>query len=504
VDSRFFIFRAALILLIPDRNIPLNEIACNSPELELWFYYCICLSRGRQAAVRPVTIRQDKTQKALIRERKNRGEIAVTEVRPEKGAWAIVALLFLFMMINFADKAIIGLAGVPIMTELNLTPKQFGLVGSSFFLLFSISAVATGFIVNRVQSRWVLLVMGLIWSLVQFPMLGTVGIELLIACRIVLGAGEGPAYPVALHATYKWFPDEKRAIPSAIIAQGSAIGVVIAIPILNAIITNYNWHYAFGALGLVGLIWVAAWAILGKEGRIEERAVEAGAVAAARIPYRDLLLSPTNLASWCAYFGAYFGLALVLSWFTPYLVKGLGFEQAVAGKLTALPFIVGFFVVLGGSWLSQRMMLAGSTSRVARGIVCGVAICLGGLALLAAPYAPNVTATITLIIAGTTLPSVVYILSPAILAEITPASQRGAMLAINSAVGTSAGIIAPYIMGSVIEGAASAAEGYSNGFTVCGVVTLVGGLIGLVFLRPETERAGFALRGNTRAVASAA
>ena len=137
----------------------------------------------------------------------------MTEVRPEKGAWAIVALLFLFMMINFADKAIIGLAGVPIMTELNLTPKQFGLVGSSFFLLFSISAVVTGFIVNRVQSKWVLLVMGLVWSLVQFPMLGTVGIELLIACRIVLGAGEGPAYPVALHAAYKWFPDEKRAIP---------------------------------------------------------------------------------------------------------------------------------------------------------------------------------------------------------------------------------------------------------------------------------------------------
>ena len=75
----------------------------------------------------------------------------MTAVRPEKGAWAIVALLFLFMMINFADKAIIGLAGVPIMTELNLTPKQFGLVGSSFFLLFSVSAVVTGFIVNRVQ-----------------------------------------------------------------------------------------------------------------------------------------------------------------------------------------------------------------------------------------------------------------------------------------------------------------------------------------------------------------
>jgi ACS family D-galactonate transporter-like MFS transporter len=103
---------------------------------------------------------------------------------------------------------------------------------------------------------------------------------------------------------------------------------------------------------------------------------------------------------------------------------------------------------------------------------------------------------IALIVAGTTLPSVAYVLSPVILSEITPASQRGAILAINSAVGTSAGIIAPYLMGSVIEGASSAAQGYSNGFVVCGVVTLIGGLIGLIFLHPEKQRAGQALRAN--------
>jgi len=268
---------------------------------------------------------------------------------------------------------------------------------------------------------------------------------------------------------------------------------------LNSIITTYNWHYAFGALGLVGLLWVIAWTLLGKEGSIEEPAAE-GSITVAAIPYRELLLNPTNLASWCAYFGAYFGLALSLSWFTPYLVKGLGFEQAVAGKLTALPFVAGFVVVLVGSWLSQRMMRRGSSSRVARGIFCGIAICLGGVALLAAPYAPNVAMTITLIIAGTTLPSVVYVLTPAILGEITPASQRGAILAINSAVGTSAGIIAPYLMGSVIEGATSAAQGYSNGFTVCGVVTLIGGLIGLIFLRPERARVGFATRMQVPAI----
>src|SRR5579864_3127446 len=84
-------------------------------------------------------------------------------------AWLMVALLFLFMLINFADKAVIGIAAVPIMQELHLTPRQFGLVGSSFFLLFAVSAVVTGFIVNRVQTRWALLAMGVVWALTQFP-----------------------------------------------------------------------------------------------------------------------------------------------------------------------------------------------------------------------------------------------------------------------------------------------------------------------------------------------
>jgi hypothetical protein len=54
-------------------------------------------------------------------------------------AWIVVVLLFMFMMINFADKAVIGIAVVPIMQELELGPRQFGLVGSSFFLLFAVS-----------------------------------------------------------------------------------------------------------------------------------------------------------------------------------------------------------------------------------------------------------------------------------------------------------------------------------------------------------------------------
>src|ERR1700751_3176455 len=192
-----------------------------------------------------------------------------------KGAWKITFLLFLFMLVNFADKIVVGLAGVPIMTELKLEPEQFGLLGSAFFFLFSISAIVAGFIVSLGSTRWVLFVLAVIWAIAQFPMVGTVGLTTLLICRIILGAGEGPAFSVAAHAIYKWFPDEKRTLPTAILSQGSAFGVIVAVPALNWLIVNYTWHYAFGALGVVGVIWIVAWMIWGEEGPLVPSKAEA-------------------------------------------------------------------------------------------------------------------------------------------------------------------------------------------------------------------------------------
>ena len=180
--------------------------------------------------------------------------------RPLKGAWGMTALIFLFMFINFADKAVLGLAAQPLMAELKLSPEQYGLIGSAFFLLFPVSAVLVGFVSNRVAARHSLLAMAILWSLVQLPMLGVVSFQILIASRIVLGIADGPAYPVAMHAVYKWFPDSLRAMPTALIAQGSTAGVILAVPMLNWIIVHYSWHWAFGALGVAGLAWVVLWA----------------------------------------------------------------------------------------------------------------------------------------------------------------------------------------------------------------------------------------------------
>jgi MFS transporter, ACS family, D-galactonate transporter len=403
-----------------------------------------------------------------------------------RGRWLMVALLYLFMLTNFADKAVIGIAGVPIMRDLQLSPRQFGFVGSSFFLLFSVSTVLTGFLVNRVQTRWALLVMGLIWALSQFPMVGTVGLGTMVACRIILGAGEGPAWPVALHAAYKWFPNEQRTLATGVIALGGTTGILIAPPLLNLIIVHYSWHWAFGVLGIVGLAWTMAWLVFGREGTITDAAMNVGLTPEC-MPYRHLLLSPTIIASWCAFFGAYWGLTLALTWQPVFFVKGLGFAQQDVGLLIALPPALILIVEFAGGWYSKRLLASGISSRIARGMLGGLSVGLGGLALLIMPSLPTNALKIAAITIGTALPTLIYVVVPAVVSEITPTSQRGALLAIGNAIGTSAGLLAPYVMGSVVQTAAKPIDGFNTGFILCGAIMLVGGGIGVALMRPERE-----------------
>jgi ACS family D-galactonate transporter-like MFS transporter len=103
--------------------------------------------------------------------------------------------------------------------------------------------------------------------------------------------------------------------------------------------------------------------------------------------------------------------------------------------------------------------------------------------------------------AGAGLPAVIYVISHAVVSEFVPVAQRGAILAIGNAFGTTAGLPAPYVMGDILQPAAAPAEGYFTGFFVGEAIMFVAGLIGVLFIRPEREIARF---GGAAALAPAA
>ncbi len=109
-------------------------------------------------------------------------------------------------------------------------------------------------------------------------------------------------------------------------------------------------------------------------------------------------------------------------------------------------------------------------------------------------YMPTPELKLAFLVFGTAVGSTIYVVIPMIVSELTPQPQRAAMLAITTSVVTLAGVIAPLAMGSMIQKAATPLAGYETGFTILGVLLLAGGLIGLLFIRPEADRKRLAMQ----------
>ena len=414
--------------------------------------------------------------------------------RTDRRAWIVTAMLFAFMLINFADKAVLGLAAAPIIDELKLTHTQFGQVGSSFFLFFSLSAVVMGFVVNRVATKWALAAMGLVWALIQLPMLMVVGLPMLLANRIILGAGEGPAYPVALHAAYKWFPNEKRPLPTSLIALGGAVGTGIVAPGITYVILNYSWHAAFALLGLFGMIWVLVWLVVGREGPLSADTANTADAGTGRLPYSRLLTCRTVIGSMIVGFCAYWLLTLAVVWLPSYLTKGAGYSPTATGWIVTLPAFAQILLAPAICALSQNLKTRGFSSRASRGILGSCCVLLSGILTFFLPLVPPGVLPIVFTAFAFSIGSVIFSLGHVMVAEVTPVVQRGAILGINNAVATLAGVFAPIVMGMMVDVGANANEGFRTGFMIAGALVTTGSLIGLLLIDPEADIARFSRR----------
>jgi ACS family D-galactonate transporter-like MFS transporter len=413
-------------------------------------------------------------------------------------AWTAVVLVFLFMLINFADKAVIGLASVPIMRDLGLNHRQFGLLGSAFFLLFSLSGIIVGFLANRVGTRILMLVMGVIWSAALLPMSVAANFKMLLASRVVLGAAEGPAFPVAVHSVYKWFGDQRRALPTSVVASGAAFGTGLAAPVITWIIVHYGWHTAFGALGVIGLVWACLWLVFAEEGPIDAMAA-AGASGATdasgapgfggslRVPYRRLLLSRTAVGVFIAGFAAYWIIALNIVWLANYLIKAAHLSATEAGWVIALPSIMQMGLAPLCAYLSLVLTRRGYSSRISRGVLGSACVVVAGITLASVPFAGSGVLEIALVGLSCSIGSVIFTLGTTLIGEISPASQRGAMLGITNSIHTLAGLCAPFLMGLLVDIDADPIAGFRTGYLYAGVLVAILGALAAVLIDPEAD-----------------
>lgn len=419
-----------------------------------------------------------------------------------RSAWTMTVLLTGLALINFLDKVVIGVVAVPMTNELHLSPAQFGLLAGAFFWLFSVSTIIVGLLSNRVQTRWLLLVMGTLWAVFQVPQALTASVLWILMCRVLLGAAEGPFMPTTVHALYKWFPDRKRNLPVAIVSQGAGLGMLLAGLLIPHITARWGWRMNFVLLGVVGALWSVLWLCFGREGNLDSHAAEqrdrrsANRASAppvqARRSLRKTLADRSVLCVFFLGFAAYWSLSQIFTWLPTYLEKGLGYSNVEAGRWFALVIVAATPVNLGLSWLSQFMLGRGVPSRVARVKLIGFAL-IASACIYVAPLVLDFSSTqkILLLAIGAALPTVCFAIGPALLAEIVPEYQRGAILAIHTAIASLGAAIAPVLMGAIVQArSGQMARACETGFATCAILAVLAALLALRWLHPERSRGG--------------
>ena len=456
---------------------------------------------------------------------------AVSTRRMNRRAWVITIMLILFQIIAFADKAVLGLVAQQAIPELGISTVEFGFIGSAFFFLYAIASVLIGLWAGRVPIKWVLLAMGLSWAVLQFPMLFGGGAAILLVTRILLGGAEGPATAMSLSSAHSWFRPADRALPSNLIAIGSTLGPVIAAPALAIVIVSFGWRWAFGALGIVGALWVVVWFFVGADGpfgakfartaeqtpagdtsvrdtaaqgpKVDENDRLAAFDSQHKVPWRAILLSGSFVIAVFAGFTNFWTQGFLTTWSPKYLAGVVNLSPELVALFFTFPWLFGAAVLLGLGVLGRRMMRKGHSVHQAIGIPFGISLALAGVCFLLLPATSGTASVVLLTIAAGC--SVIYPMAPSAMAYAVGPKQRPVLMAVLGGVASVGAIVSPTAVGLFMDAAgyrtpapgtkdtaemiANMTDGVHQSFGVAGVLLLLAGILSVFFLNPDKTAA---------------
>ncbi|MGX9135618.1 MFS transporter [Rummeliibacillus sp. JY-2-4R] len=416
-----------------------------------------------------------------------------TKAKITPRGWLVIVLLFFLTIISNADKAIIGFASVPIMKELGLQPEQWGIVGSVFFLLYSISAVVVGGIADKIGTKKVIIWMALIWALVQFSTIFVSSFAILLVTRIILGAGEGPSYSLAMTAASKWLPKEKLGFGLTFVSIGGPVGVAVSAPILLHLITNFGWRSAFIATGIIGVVWTIIWILFAREQ--PEKTEEQVAIEIEKEEtqvfqsFKSFLFSKNFLFIALCGFGTYWSFTVGLNWLPNYLENVRHLNAQTLSFVVSLPWILIACSQLFFSTVSDRLYAKTRNFVKSRVFILGPILMLAGVFYYIGTLMTSNVLAIAFLSLGLSLGCLTLVLGPAILVEFVAKKDHGKVQGWFMAITSLGGIAGPYITGRLVQQASELSDGFHLAFRVCGIILALIGFFAVVGVRPKKQLA---------------
>lgn len=397
--------------------------------------------------------------------------------------WAMVIMAFFATVLNYVHRLSFNYLSADGELREMIPDEAFGYIGTAFFIAYMISNAFSGLAIDKLGTRLGYAICMAFWTTAALVHAFVITPFQFGIVRFFLGLGEAGNWPAAIKLIGEWFPPHERSTASGIFNSGSALGAIIAPPLVAFLGINYGWQATFIILGLAGYIWLA---IFWFTYYTPERATKAS---------KARIIPPTKLFK--TRFLRMFTLSkffmdpiwyFVTFWIGRYLADVHGWDMSKIGWFAIIPFLIADVGNLIGGYFTQFIIKRGVPIPKARKIAVGIAGTVMCLPLLLAPFMVVSPMSALILFGLSGFGYTAYTAnSLAFPADVVPKSATASVWGL-ACIGTGLGGAVFQALSGITLEAYSTTYGYATAYDILfigfGIAGLIGLLIMLLFMGP--------------------
>jgi ACS family hexuronate transporter-like MFS transporter len=405
----------------------------------------------------------------------------------EVGRWRLATVVTAAIAISYFDRQTLSIAVLAMQRDIHISDAQFSELQAAFLLAYAFMYAGGGRLLDALGTRRGFAAIMAWWSLACASQGLASSVPMLGAGRFLLGMGEGGGFPAATKVVREQFSSAERATAMGLINAGTAVGAILAPPVVAGVILWAGWRWAFVLSGALGMLWTFWWLAASKSSRAAEGAAAGAVPSAEKVPWLRLAsMRPVQglvIAKFLSDAAWYF----YLFWLPKYLYDARGFDTKHVGYWAWIPYAASGLGSLGGGMLSSALVRRGVSLDRSRKIALGASAVLMPIILLVS-RAPVEAAIVIFSVAfmGQQSWSGLIMTIPA---DLFPASVVGSVAGMVGFGGAIGGVIFNLIAGRLL----GAGFGYSTVFAIVstfhiaafGVILLTNRRIGPLALARE-------------------
>jgi MFS family permease len=382
------------------------------------------------------------------------------------GLW-LTLLLAAMVLLNYVDRGAVGIAAPKLKDELMLSAAAFGVVVSAFSWVYAPAQFAVGWLSDRFCVYRMIAAGLAIWALATLLTGFANGFAMLVALRVMLGIGEGVAFPSVSKIIARHVSGERRGIANGAVAVSLALGPALGIFAGGLILRYYGWRPIFFTFGLVTLLWIVPWLFVSRP-QWKRYAHGSGK----DIPVRQVMRNRTVWLMGVGHFMNTYGFYFLLAWLPLFLVKERGIPILTMTGMITTSYLVQAFSAVSWGWLSDRLIKAGwDEGRLRVGLMSMYQL-TAAASILGIGLATSQSMILAWLVFGALFGGIGGAHVYAIAQIYAGPRASGTWVGVMNGVGNTSGIVGPIITGLLIQLTAS----YLAAFAVSAAIVAFGGL----------------------------